>query len=62
MDEELTSGKEVDDLSPPQALDREKDLVHHGYHLCLIRRGFASLLLATVHGSIQSCIVLKSDL
>ena len=32
MDEELTSGKEVVDLSPPQALDRAKPfLIGQGY-------------------------------
>ena len=32
MDEELTSGKEIVDLSPPQALDRaERFLIGQGY-------------------------------
>ena len=51
MDEELTSGKEIVDLSPPQALDRaERFLMGQGYvvahrtatTLTVERKGFES--------------------
>ena len=42
MDEELTSGKEVVDLSPPQALDRAKPfLIGQGY--VVVRRTVTTL-------------------
>lgn len=42
MDEELTSGKEIVDLSPPQALDRaERFLMGQGY--AVVRRTATTL-------------------